>query len=63
MRVSPALGLWMTTRGLGPVIAVAAVAIALASASWFAFERPLNGLKQYFPYRPVRRPRMAEAAA
>ena len=63
MRVSPELGLWMTTRGLGPVIAVAAVAVALASASWFAFERPLNGLKRYFPYQAVRRPEIAEAAA
>jgi peptidoglycan/LPS O-acetylase OafA/YrhL len=24
--------------------------IAVATVSWFGFERPLNGLKRYFPY-------------
>lgn len=39
-------------RGTGAVFFTTAVlTIALASASWYLFERPLNDLKRYFPYR------------
>lgn len=31
-------------------LALTAATIAVASISWFAFERPINGLKRYFPY-------------
>jgi hypothetical protein len=36
-------------------VALTAATVAMASVSWFAFERPINGLKRYFPYdgRPV----------
>ena len=43
--------------------------IVVATASWFAFERPINGLKRYFPYDDVPagsrslRSRAAEVAA
>ncbi|MGA2441154.1 MAG: acyltransferase [Tepidisphaeraceae bacterium] len=30
-----------------------AVTVVLASGSWYAFERPINGLKRLFPYRPL----------
>jgi peptidoglycan/LPS O-acetylase OafA/YrhL len=32
------------------LLALTAAAIAIATMSWFAFERPINGLKRYFPY-------------
>ena len=51
MHASPALAAWMRTRGSAPAVAVAALSIAFASASWFAFERPLNELKRHLPYR------------
>jgi peptidoglycan/LPS O-acetylase OafA/YrhL len=31
-------------------LALTAATVAVASVSWFAFERPINGLKRYFPY-------------
>jgi peptidoglycan/LPS O-acetylase OafA/YrhL len=31
-------------------LALTAATIAVASISWFAFERPINGLKRHFPY-------------
>ena len=31
-------------------LTLTAATIAVASISWFAFERPINGLKRYFPY-------------
>jgi peptidoglycan/LPS O-acetylase OafA/YrhL len=38
----------------GPMLFIvgAAISIALASASWFGLEAPINRLKRYFPYRP-----------
>jgi peptidoglycan/LPS O-acetylase OafA/YrhL len=30
--------------------------IAVASASWYILERPINGLKRYFPYRAHENP-------
>ena len=35
---------------------VSLTTIALAAASWRLFERPINGLKRYVPYRDDRRP-------
>jgi peptidoglycan/LPS O-acetylase OafA/YrhL len=28
------------------------VTVFLASVSWYGFERPINALKRFFPYRP-----------
>jgi peptidoglycan/LPS O-acetylase OafA/YrhL len=39
---------------LRPVI-MFSVTVLLASASWYGFERPINGLKRLFPYRPAAR--------
>jgi len=39
---------------LRPVI-MFSVTVLLASASWYGFERPINGLKRFFPYRPSAR--------
>lgn len=33
----------------------AAITIAIASLSWYAFEKPINGLKRFFAYKSVRR--------
>jgi hypothetical protein len=36
----------------------------VATISWFVFEKPLNGLKEYFPYadrRPERQPATGRA--
>jgi peptidoglycan/LPS O-acetylase OafA/YrhL len=41
-------------------LALTAATIAVASISWFAFERPINGLKRYFPY--ARRQTSTQAA-
>ncbi len=51
------------TRGHFPnqalyFLALTATTIAVASLSWFLLERPINGLKRHFPYRP--RPHHAE---
>jgi len=29
------------------------VTVLLASLSWYGFERPINGLKRFFPYHPA----------
>lgn len=44
--IEPSAGLWFP-------VAVATV-VATASASWYAFERPINELKRLFPYVPAR---------
>ena len=40
----------MYQHGAGPLVAITAVSIALASASWYVMERPVSDLKRYFPY-------------
>jgi peptidoglycan/LPS O-acetylase OafA/YrhL len=37
---------------LRPVI-MFSVTVLLASLSWYGFERPINGLKRFFPYHPA----------
>lgn len=44
----PHIDRWLCLEAQGVIYAVAAVAIA--SVSWYLFERPLNSLKRYFPY-------------
>jgi peptidoglycan/LPS O-acetylase OafA/YrhL len=41
-------------RGIVNFVAVSAVTIAIAAASWHFFERPINGLKRRFAYRDRR---------
>jgi len=43
-------------------VLVSSVTIVIAAASWRLFERPINGLKRYFPYRDDRRPEFATAS-
>jgi peptidoglycan/LPS O-acetylase OafA/YrhL len=45
---------------LRPVI-MFSVTVLLASVSWYGFERPINGFKRFFPYRPA--PRAKQNAA
>jgi peptidoglycan/LPS O-acetylase OafA/YrhL len=42
---------------------VSLTTIALAALSWHLFERPINDLKRYFPYRDDRRTEIAAASA
>jgi peptidoglycan/LPS O-acetylase OafA/YrhL len=48
--VAPEIGSWMYQHGAGPLVAITAVSIALASASWYVMERPISELKRHFPY-------------
>jgi len=49
--------------GLGPFVIWTACSVAFAAMSWEFFERPLNGLKRFFPYkRAARDERPAPAA-
>jgi peptidoglycan/LPS O-acetylase OafA/YrhL len=48
--VAPGVGSWMYQHGVGPLVAITIVSIALASASWYLVERPVSDLKRYFPY-------------
>lgn len=49
--------------GLGPFVVWTACSVAVAALSWELFERPLNGLKRFFPYgRAAREERSAPAA-
>jgi peptidoglycan/LPS O-acetylase OafA/YrhL len=40
------------------VTAQAILTIGMATVSWYAFEKPLNDLKRYFPYSGVTRNRL-----
>jgi len=44
-------------------VLVSSVTVAIAALSWRLFERPINDLKRYFPYRDDRRPEPAVAPA
>ena len=52
-RLLPALGLmyppqpWLMLR----IVLLFACSLLLATISWYAFEKPINNLKRYFPYR------------
>jgi peptidoglycan/LPS O-acetylase OafA/YrhL len=48
--ISPGLSSWIRLQGSAQALVVLVVSVGLASASWFAFERPLNGLKRFLPY-------------
>jgi peptidoglycan/LPS O-acetylase OafA/YrhL len=48
-------------RGLHVFIPVLLISYAIAIASWFCFERPINNLRRYWPYVP--RPKLAVADA
>lgn len=48
--VSPGAAAWMYAKGVGPLVAVTALSILLATISWIALERPLNNLKRHLPY-------------
>jgi peptidoglycan/LPS O-acetylase OafA/YrhL len=46
-------GIWLgcpEDRGWGLFLYMTATSLALASVSWWCFERPLNDLKRFFPY-------------
>jgi peptidoglycan/LPS O-acetylase OafA/YrhL len=60
--VSPGLSAWIRTRGSGQALIVMIVSIGLASASWFAIERPLNDLKRLLPYGRAAKRRTAALA-
>jgi peptidoglycan/LPS O-acetylase OafA/YrhL len=61
--VAPDVGSWMYQHGAGPLAAITAVSVALASASWYLMERPVSDLKRYFRYgRSYRRPLAARTA-
>jgi peptidoglycan/LPS O-acetylase OafA/YrhL len=49
-------------RGLHVFASVFAVSALLAIISWYAFERPINELKRFWPYIP-RRPIVVPAGA
>jgi peptidoglycan/LPS O-acetylase OafA/YrhL len=68
--VIPALGAMSAPAALDlalnaeKIVLVLMAAIAVASASWFYFEKPILGLKRYFRYSPrVEQAREAAAAA
>ncbi|WP_236648616.1 MULTISPECIES: acyltransferase family protein [Spirosoma] len=50
-RISNRLGVSLTLGYWSHRLFSLAVLIAIASASWYAFEKPINDLKRYFSYR------------
>lgn len=46
----PARGRWIESHAWGPFFAVAALAICLATVSWYVLEQPLNRLKRRWSY-------------
>jgi peptidoglycan/LPS O-acetylase OafA/YrhL len=45
------------------IVGLTALTVGGAYLSWFAFERPINSLKRYFPYRPVIHSESASSSA
>jgi peptidoglycan/LPS O-acetylase OafA/YrhL len=59
-RAQKSLGIWLRfpfEHGAAQFLCVTCGAVAMASFSWFLLEKPLNSLKQYFPYnsKPARK--------
>jgi peptidoglycan/LPS O-acetylase OafA/YrhL len=45
------------------ILLISLASMAVAAASWFYFEKPILGLKKYFPYSRVAEPRRSAASA
>ena len=64
-RIATASGIkipWPDQDGLAKFGCLTAAAVAVASLSWWGFEKPLNDLKRYFPYRAKSRSGAVEEA-
>ncbi|CDX16000.1 Acyltransferase 3 [Mesorhizobium plurifarium] len=56
VRAQPWLPVNVSEQGPGRFLVAGTATLVVASLSWVFFEKPLNGLKRYFPYvAPVRR--------
>ncbi|RWG08391.1 MAG: acyltransferase, partial [Mesorhizobium sp.] len=55
VKAQPWIPLNVSEQGPGRFVVAGAATLLAASLSWALFEKPLNGLKRYFPY--VARPR------
>ncbi|TIT89518.1 MAG: acyltransferase, partial [Mesorhizobium sp.] len=55
VKAQPWIPLNVSEQGPGRFLVAGTATIIVASLSWAFFEKPLNGLKRYFPYvaRPV----------
>jgi peptidoglycan/LPS O-acetylase OafA/YrhL len=54
-RYAAALPVQFLDDGVPRFLVLTAATLTLAALSWFAFERPINGLKRFFPLRAPRR--------
>ena len=50
VRAQPWTPVNVSDQGLGRFLIAGAATLVLASVSWLAFEKPINGLKRHFPY-------------
>jgi len=62
VRAQPWIPLNVSEQGPGRFLVAGTATLAVASLSWVFFEKPLNGLKRYFPYVAPSRPRGASEA-
>jgi len=59
VRAQPWIPVDVSEQGLGRFLFAGTATVVVASLSWVFFEKPLNGLKRYFPYVAPSRPRGA----
>ncbi|KUM27826.1 acyltransferase [Mesorhizobium loti] len=59
VKAQPWIPLNVSEQGPGRFLVAGTATLVVASLSWVLFERPLNGLKRYFPYMALSRGRGA----
>jgi peptidoglycan/LPS O-acetylase OafA/YrhL len=62
VRAQPWLPVNVSEQGPGRFLVAGTATVVVASLSWVSFEKPLNGLKRYFPYVAPAHPRGASEA-
>ena len=62
VKAQPWIPLNVSQQGPGRFLVAGAATVVVASLSWVFFEKPLNGLKRYFPYVAPAHPRGASEA-
>ncbi|MEZ2329618.1 acyltransferase family protein [Mesorhizobium sp. RCC_202] len=62
VKAQPWIPLNVSEQGPGRFLVAGTATLVVASLSWVFFEKPLNGLKRYFPYVARSRPRGASEA-
>jgi peptidoglycan/LPS O-acetylase OafA/YrhL len=62
VKAQPWIPVNVSSQGAGRLLVAGMATLMVASISWLLFERPINGLKRYFPYVPSPQNKAALAA-